>query len=175
MLCRAAGEVGELDLADIAAPDPGPGEIRVAVDVCGVTYPDLLLVQGRYQFVPAYPVAPGCEFVGRVDALGADVTGFATGNRVICSTVRGGGTAERALAEAHTTRHLPDELAADDAVAVLGNHGTALHALSIRGTQRKDETLLVLGASGGVGLATAWQTPAVHLKRSQAAGRLEQP
>lgn len=148
MLCRAAGKVGDLDLAEIDAPKPGPGEVRVAVEVCGVTYPDLLLVQGRYQFVPDYPFAPGCEFAGRIDALGADVTVFATGDRVICSNVRGGG-----MAEAKHSRHLPDDFPADDAVAVLGNYGTSLHALTTRGALQTGETLLVLGASDGVGLA----------------------
>lgn len=135
-------------------PDPVAGRADVVIDVhaCGVNFPDVLMVQDLYQFKPALPFAPGGEVSGVVSAIGESVTTVAVGDRVVaqCGT---GGFAERVAVPATATFALPDGVDLTAAAAVLTTYGTSYHALRDRAHLLPGESLLVLGAAGGVGLA----------------------
>ena len=131
---------------------PGAGEVVVDVRAAGVNFPDVLTVQGKYQVRPPLPFTPGNEFAGTVRAVGAGVAGFAPGDRVIGFT-RTGAFAEQALAPVSALLPMPDEMDFDIAAAITLTYGTAYHALADRAQLQAGETVLVLGASGGVGLA----------------------
>jgi len=136
-------------LPDLVA---GAGEVVVDVRAAGVNFPDVLTVQGKYQVRPPLPFTPGNEFAGTVRAVGAGVAGFAPGDRVIGFT-RTGAFAEQALAPASALLPMPDEMDFDIAAAITLTYGTAYHALADRAQLQAGETVLVLGGSGGVGLA----------------------
>lgn len=138
--------------ATLPEPVPGPGQARLRVGCCGVGYVDALVALGRYQVKPALPHVPGSEVAGVIDALGPDVTGLAVGDRVLAKAV-GGGFAELALAPVADIRRLPDAMRLDQAAGFPVNYLTALHALRDRAHLRAGETLLVIGAAGGTGLA----------------------
>jgi NADPH:quinone reductase len=151
---RRTGDPHEvLHLADVVSPKPGPGELLVDVEVAGVIYPDLLLVQGRYQIALPLPSTPGAEFVGRVVTAGAD-TATAVGTRVvgIAGGVHGAFAEQAVVVEAHV-QPLPEELPAHDAVALPTNYVTAHLALHRRARVENGETVVVLGGAGGVGTA----------------------
>lgn len=139
-----------LQADDIPTPDPGPGQIRLKVHACGVNFADTLLVAGKYQEKPALPFAPGMEICGTVEALGPDVDGPAIGTRV-ASFAGSGGFAEAALVPAATCVPVPDTMPDDVAAGFLIAYGTSDVALHRAGLL-PGEKLLVLGASGGVGL-----------------------
>ena len=141
-----------LELSDIPRPDPGPGEIRVRVRAAGINFPDLLIIEDRYQFRPDRPFAPGAEFAGEVTATGHGVTAFAPGDRVMGMGLWGA-LAEEVCAKATQCCHLPDSVPFDIAAAVQFTYGTALYALSERAELQAGETLVVLGAAGGGGLS----------------------
>ena len=141
-----------LTLEDIAEPVAGPGQVRVAVRACGVNFPDLLIIQDLYQYKPPRPFAPGAEVAGVVDAVGEGVENVRPGDRVLLSPVRSG-MAERAVGPANNCWRIPDAMPFDEAAALLMTYGTSQHALKDRAQLRPGETLLVLGAAGGVGLA----------------------
>lgn len=136
---------------EIAAPMPGPEEIRIRVFACGLNFADLLMRDGKYQEKPALPYAPGMEVAGMVDAVGAGVTGFAPGMRVL-AFVNHGGLAELAIAPANRVVAIPDAMPFDDAAAFPIAYGTSHLALGHKARLQPGETLLVLGAAGGVGL-----------------------
>lgn len=140
-----------LEFVDVDDPVPGAGDVVVDVTAASVGFPDLLQVTGRYQTIPPLPFVPGREFVGVVSAVGADVSAFSPGDRVL--SITGGGLAERAIVPAAFALPVPD--AFDDVVAsaVLVNYGTAIVALENRARLRRGETLLVTAAAGGVGIA----------------------
>jgi NADPH:quinone reductase len=152
LLSKYPGGPETLVLEDMPEPVPGPGEVRVAVRACAVNFPDLLMIQDLYQFKPPRPFAPGAEVAGLVDALGAGVE-LRVGDRVLLSPVRSGGMAEKAVGVARNCWKIPDEMPFDEAAALLMTYGTSQHALKDRAQLRAGETLLVLGAAGGVGLA----------------------
>jgi NADPH2:quinone reductase len=152
LLSTRPGGPETLVLEDIPEPVPGPGEVRVAVRACGVNYPDLLIIQDLYQFKPPRPFAPGAELAGVVDAAGADVANVRVGDRVLLSPVRSG-MAEKAVGLASNCWKIPDTMPFDEAAALLMTYGTSQHALKDRAQLRSGETLLVLGAAGGVGIA----------------------
>ena len=132
-------------------PEPGPGEVLIDVAACGVGYVDALVALGRYQVKPPLPHTPGQEAAGRVARVGAGVTGLAPGDRVMAS-VRGG-FAEQALAPAAAGRAIPEPMAFAQAAGFHINYVTALHALADRASLQTGETVLVLGAAGGLGAA----------------------
>ena len=138
-------------LTDIPLPDPAPGEIRLAIAACGLNFADLLMQKGTYQDTPALPFTLGMEVAGTVDAVGADVTGFAKGDRVAVFGGQGG-LAEFGCFAANRAVHLPDAMSWTDAAAFQIAYGTSHLALSHRARLQPGETLLVLGAAGGVGL-----------------------
>lgn len=153
LISRDPGPPETLVLADGPRPPCGPDQVLLRVSACGVTYPDVLLIQDRYQYRPARPFSPGCEFAGEVVETGADVRGLAVGQRVAASSNEGGGMAEYAAAPAGACIPIPDGMPDDDAAAFFGNYTTAWHALVERGRLRAGQVVLVLGAAGGVGLA----------------------
>jgi len=152
LLSKICGGPETLVLDDVPEPLPGPGEVRIAVRACGVNYPDLLIIQDLYQYKPPRPFAPGAEVAGVIDAVGEGVERLRAGDRVLMSPVRNG-MAEKAVGLAGNCWKIPDAMPFDQAAALLMTYGTSQHALKDRAQLRSGETLLVLGAAGGVGLA----------------------
>ncbi len=153
LLSKHPGGPETLVLEDIAEPVAEPGHVRVAVRACAVNYPDLLVIQDLYQFKPPRPFAPGSEVAGVVDAVGEGVDNVRVGDRVLLSPVRSGGMAEKAVGLARNCWKIPDVMPFDEAASLLMTYGTSHHALKDRARLKSGETLLVLGAAGGVGLA----------------------
>lgn len=149
---EAPGGPETLKLADVPPPVPGPGELLVRVRACAINYPDVLVIEDKYQFRPQRPFAPGGEVCGVVEDLGPDVTGFAQGDRVMAITLSGG-LAEMMILPAASAHKVPDILPDTEAAALLMTYGTTIHALVDRGQLQAGQTLLVLGAAGGVGIA----------------------
>jgi NADPH2:quinone reductase len=162
LISREPGGPQTLVLQDMPDPVPGPGQVRVAVRACGVNYPDLLIIQDLYQIKPPRPFAPGSECAGVVDALGAGVANVAVGDRVLLAPVRGG-MSELVVGDARNCWKIPDSMPFDEAACLVMTYGTSYHALKDRAALKAGETLLVLGAAGGVGLA------AVELGKSMGA------
>jgi NADPH:quinone reductase len=152
LLSRSPGPPETLRIENVPDPRPGPGEVLLAVKACSVNYPDLLIIQDLYQFKPARPFSPGSEVCGVVDAVGDGVDGVKIGERVIAMT-GWGGMAEKLVAPADRCFPVPDTMPTDDAASFILTFGTAYHALHNRARMRAGESLLVLGAAGGVGLA----------------------
>jgi len=152
LLSRQAGGPETLVLEEIAEPVPGRGEVRIKVRAVGVNFPDLLIIQDLYQIKPPRPFAPGGELSGVVEVLGEGVTNLKVGDRVLVSPVRSA-MAEKAIGNANNCWKIPDSMPFDQAAALLLTYGTSQHALKDRAQLRSGETLLVLGAGGGVGLA----------------------
>jgi NADPH:quinone reductase len=146
------GPPEQLTLVDLLAPEPGPGQVVIEVRACGVNFPDALIIEGKYQLKPALPFAPGCEVAGVVRRVGPSVTGLSVGDRV-AAVVGFGGFAEEVVADVGAVVPLPAAISDAVGSVMLLAHGTALHALADRGRLQPGETLLVLGAAGGVGLA----------------------
>jgi NADPH2:quinone reductase len=152
LLSKTPGGPDTLVLEDIPEPAAGPGQVRVAVRACAVNFPDLLIIQDLYQYKPPRPFAPGAEVAGTVDAVGEGVTHVRSGDRVLLSPARSG-MAEKAVGAAGNCWKIPDAMPFDEAAALLMTYGTSQHALKDRAQLLRNETLLVLGAAGGVGLA----------------------
>jgi NADPH:quinone reductase len=152
LLSKHPGGPETLVLEDMPEPVPRAGEVRIAVRACGVNFPDLLIIQDLYQYKPARPFAPGAEVAGVVDAVGDGVTRVRAGDRVMLSPARGG-MAQKTVGLASNCWKSPDAMPFDEAAALLMTYGTSQHALKDRAQLRSGETLLVLGAAGGVGLA----------------------
>jgi NADPH:quinone reductase len=151
-LCKTLDGVGALTWQDWPTPEPAPGEVRIAVRAASLNFPDLLIVEGKYQFKPALPFVPGAEFSGVIDAVGAGVTHLKVGDAVaaIGST---GGFATHACVNAALVMPLPPGFPLEDAAAFAFTYGTSHHALMDRAALRAGETVFVLGAAGGVGSA----------------------
>jgi len=152
IVCKDWGPADQLELQELPDLVPGPGEVAVDVRAAGVNFPDVLTVQGKYQVRPPLPFTPGNEFAGVVRALGDGVRGFAVGDRVIGFT-QTGAFAEQALAPAAVLMPMPPGMEFDTAAAITLTYGTSHHAVVDRGQLKAGETMLVLGAAGGVGLA----------------------
>jgi NADPH2:quinone reductase len=152
LLSRRAGGPETLVLEDVPESAAGPGQVKVAVRACGVNFPDLLIIQDLYQYKPPRPFIPGGEISGVVEAVGEGVDKVRPGDRVLMSPVSGG-MAEKVVGPAANCWKIPDDMPFDEAAALLLTYGTSQHALQDRALLRAGETLLVLGAAGGVGLA----------------------
>ena len=152
LICDAYGPIDQLQVRDVPVPEPGPGEVRIRVEAAAVNFPDALIVQGLYQVKPALPFSPGAELAGVVEAVGEGVRHVQPGQRVIgfCGH---GAFAEQAVVSALQLMPLPDGMDMDTGAALVLTYGTSLHALKDVGRLQAGETLLVLGAAGGVGLA----------------------
>ncbi|NYT63340.1 NADPH:quinone oxidoreductase family protein [Alcaligenaceae bacterium] len=152
LLCKQLGGPKSLRLEDIEPLEPKAGQIVVAVKAAGVNFPDTLIIQGKYQVKPDLPFSPGSEVAGLVARVGPGVTGFNVGDRVVAS-IGYGGFAEEAIAEADRAMLMPENMGFDEASAFLLTYGTSYHALKDRAQLAAGETVLILGAAGGVGLA----------------------
>ena len=141
-----------LVLQDLPAPVPSADEILIRVHACGVNYPDTLMLEDKYQFRPVRPFAPGGEVAGEIIGVGSAVTGFAVGEHVI-ALVGHGGMAEQVVAKATKCLVMPAGMPFAEAAAFIFTYGTSYHALKQRAALKSGDTLLVLGAGGGVGLA----------------------
>lgn len=152
VLCTEYGSHDKLVLDDAPDPTPGPDQVLIDVHAASLNFPDLLVIRGEYQFKPEPPFVPGAEAAGVIATLGEGVTGFAVGQRVTSFGVAGA-FAERRVADVETVIPIPDEITFETAAAMTMAYGTAYHALVQRGQLLSGESLLVLGAAGGVGSA----------------------
>ncbi len=153
ILCRRFCTPDELELADVAAPQAGPGEAVVRVEAAALNFFDTLIIAGKYQNKPPFPFSPAAEFSGVVAGIGADVTDVAVGDRVM-GYMGHGAARELVAVPAEQLVRLPDDLAFERAAGLTVTYGTTLYALRERAQLEPGETLAVLGASGGTGLAT---------------------
>jgi NADPH:quinone reductase len=151
MICEAFAPVEDLRHGEFPAPEAGPGEVVIDVVAAGVNYPDVLIVQGKYQTKPPLPFVPGSEAAGHVAAVGEGVEGFAPGDRVIAFT-GSGAFAQQVRVPATQVWPVPDGVDLEVAAGIAITYGTSYHALKDRANIQPGETLLVLGAGGGVGL-----------------------
>ncbi len=152
VLCKNWGPPDSLVVEDVPSPAPGKGQLLVSVKASGVNFPDVLLIQNKYQFRPELPFSPGSEIAGVVRQVGEGVHGFMPGDRVMAHT-RWGGYAEEAVADEALVTPVPAGLDLTVAASFGLVYATACHALKDRAAIKAGETLLVLGAAGGVGLA----------------------
>ncbi len=149
---RLSEDFSGVRLGEVIVPDPGPGQVRLAMRACSVNFPDILMTRGAYQLKPELPFTPGLEGAGIVEAVGAGVTDLTPGDAVVAG-MRFGAMAEAALVPREAVRPMPVGMAFPEAAAYPAAYLTAYVALVRRGALLAGETLLVHGASGGVGLA----------------------
>jgi NADPH:quinone reductase len=152
VICKEYGPPESLVVGELELPPVQEGEVRIGVHACGVNFPDTLIIQGKYQFKPPMPFAPGGEVAGEILELGAGVTNFKVGDRVMAMTGHGG-FAEEVVVAAQRVLPLAPGMDFVTAAGFTMTYGTSLHALLQRGRLQPGENLLVLGAAGGVGLA----------------------
>jgi len=152
LLSHEPGGPETLRVEEIAEPVAGPGELLVRVRACSINYPDVLIIEDKYQLKPPRPFAPGSEISGEVIEAGEGVEGWSPGDRLIAATGFGG-LAEKVVIPADRAIPLPPERSFVEGSALLLTYATAIHALADRGRLRAGQTLLVLGAAGGVGVA----------------------
>ncbi len=152
LLCKQYGLPDTLVYEDAPDPVPGPGQVVVDMKAAGANFPDVLIIQNKYQFKPALPFAPGAELSGVVSALGEGVTGVKVGDRVIASCGHGA-FAEKVIVPATRIIPMPDGVSFETGAAFMLTYGTSYHAIKDRAAIKAGETMLVLGAAGGVGLA----------------------
>ncbi|KJK15209.1 NADPH:quinone oxidoreductase family protein [Pseudomonas sp. NPDC087612] len=152
VLCKALGPAQNLVLEEVASPVPKKNEILLDVQAAGVNFPDTLIIEGKYQFQPPLPFSPGGEAAGVVSAVGEKAGNLKIGDRVMALT-GWGSFAEQVAVPAYNVLPIPAQMDFTTAAAFGMTYGTSMHALSQRGQLKAGETLLVLGASGGVGLA----------------------
>ena len=152
LLSNEPGGPETLVLTEVPDPSPGPGELLVRVRACAINYPDVLIIEDKYQFRPQRPFAPGGEIAGEVIAVGEGVQGWVPGDRLIGYNGHGG-LAEQTVLPARHAFALPAQHGFAESSALLITYATVIHALADRGRLKAGETLLVLGAAGGIGIA----------------------
>jgi NADPH2:quinone reductase len=152
VICKEFGPPESLVVEDVPTPSIGDHQVLLGVKACGVNFPDLLIIENKYQFKPPLPFSPGGEVSGVVQQVGAKVTGLKPGDRVLGAPGFGGFAEELAI-DARNVVKIPDAMPFDVAAAFLFTYGTSHYALRDRAALKAGETLLVLGAAGGVGLA----------------------
>jgi NADPH2:quinone reductase len=152
VLCKQFGPPEALVFQELPSPRPGDGEVVIAVKAASVNFPDVLIIQNKYQFKPPLPFSPGSELAGVVKEVGAGVQGWRAGDKVMAFTTYGA-FAEEVKTEAGRLLKIPEGMSFNEAAAFVLTYGTTDHALRDRGALCAGETLLVLGAAGGVGLA----------------------
>ncbi len=151
-LCKTLDGPEAIVIEDIPTPEPAAGEVRVRVKAVALNFLDTLITRGKYQYKPALPFSPACEIAGVVDKTGAGVAGLRVGERV-CGYIGWGGAREFAIVKAEAMVPIPAGVSDEVACGVSVTYGTAMHGLVDRGHLKPDETVAVLGASGGAGLA----------------------
>lgn len=152
LVCRDYGPVENLAIEDWDDPVPGDGQVAFDVKAAGLNFADILVITGKYQVRPPLPFVPGNEAAGIVTAVGKDVTRFKPGDRVI-GALRGGAFAEKSVVDEHLAIPLPGTMSFEEGAAYSVAYGTSYHALKQGAGLKKGETVLVLGAAGGVGYA----------------------
>jgi NADPH2:quinone reductase len=152
LVCVEHGPPEKLVVQDLPTPEPGKGEVRIRMHAAGVNFPDVLIIQNLYQFKPPLPFSPGGEAAGVVDAVGEGVTRYKVGDKVI-AMIGNGAFREQFLAAQHQVIPIVGDMPFDVAAGFTMTYGTSHHALKQRARLAAGETLLVLGAAGGVGLA----------------------
>lgn len=152
ILCTRHGDPEFLELQEVPLPLPGPGQVRIAVSAAGVNFPDALIIRNLYQFKPALPFSPGGEVAGVVTALGKGADALREGERVMALCGHGG-FAEQVVVDAAKVVRIPEGMSMELAASFTMVYGTSYHALVDRAAVQAGESLLVLGAAGGVGLA----------------------
>src|SRR5437879_746204 len=152
ILCTRFGGPDDLELKDLPDPVAGPGEVLVAVKAAALNFFDTLIIAGKYQHKPPFPFSPAAEFAGVVESVGPGVTALSRGDRVL-GHIGAGAARERLVANPERLIKLPDGLDFDHAAGLTVTYGTTLHALKDRAQLKPGETLAVLGAAGGTGLA----------------------
>ena len=152
VLCKAFGPAETLVLEEVANLEPKKTEVVLDVHAAGVNFPDSLIIEGKYQFKPPFPFSPGGEAAGVISAVGEKVSQFKVGDRVMALT-GWGSFAEQVAVPAYNVLPMPPSMDFTTAAAFSMTYGTSMHALKQRANLQPGETLLVLGASGGVGLA----------------------
>ncbi len=152
VLCTRFGGPDDLEIKDIAPPAAGAGEAVVAVRAAALNFFDTLLIAGKYQHKPPFPFSPASEFSGVVESVGSGVTAFAPGDRVV-GWMGSGGARERVAVKVERLVPLPDGLDFDRGAGLTVTYGTTVHALKDRAQLQPGESLAVLGAAGGTGLA----------------------
>src|SRR5436190_8386815 len=152
LLSLEPGGPESLHVEDVAEPVPGPGELLVRVRACAINFPDVLIIEDKYQLKPPRPFAPGGEIAGEIEAIGEGVEGWVPGDRIIAATGYGG-LVEKLVIPARAAFRLPAGRSFGEGSALLLTYATSIHALLDRGRLEAGQTLLVLGAAGGVGLA----------------------
>lgn len=172
VLSKSVGGPETLVLEEVADPTAKAGQVLLAVKACGVNYPDVLIIEDKYQFKPARPFSPGGEVSGVVEAVGEGVSGLAVGDRVIASTGNGG-MAEKIALDAARCIPMPASMPFDEAAAFIMTYGTSHYGLKQRAAIKPGESLLVLGAAGGVGLAAVELGKAMGAKVIAAASSQE--
>jgi NADPH2:quinone reductase len=152
VLCKHYGPPESLAVEDVPRPKAKEGEAIIAVKAVGLNFFDTLIIQGKYQFKPAFPFSPGAEVAGVIESVAENSQGLARGDRVVAFTGWGGACEEIAAPLARITR-LPDLVSFETAAALTVTYGTTLHGLADRGRLKAGENLVVLGAAGGTGQA----------------------
>ncbi len=152
LLSKAVGGPETLEMTEVDAPVAGAGQVVVAVKACAINYPDVIIIEDKYQFKPQRPFAPGGEIAGVVDSVGDGVTNVRVGDRVI-AMLGHGGLAEKVIADPNKLYPLPEGRSFAEGASLILTYGTTIHALLDRGHLKAGQSLLVLGAAGGVGLA----------------------
>ncbi|MGY3454560.1 hypothetical protein ACVWW5_000010 [Bradyrhizobium sp. LM3.4] len=152
ILCSQYCQPDDLVLADVPDPVAGPGEAVIAIKAAALNFFDILMIQGKYQIKPPFPFSPAAEVAGVIESVGPGVTDVKVGDRVVASCGHNGAREKIALPAASIVK-IPDNLDYDRAAGIIITYGTALHALEDRASPKPGETLAVLGAAGGTGLA----------------------
>ncbi len=152
LICSHFGLPETLEVGELPDPHPGHNQVLIEVDACGVNFPDVLLIQNKYQFKPELPFSPGGEVAGKIIKVGENVQNFKVGDPVL-ALCGWGGFAEKVTVDTDRVFAMPPGLSAEVAATTLYTYGTSYHALKDRANLQPGETLLVLGAAGGVGLA----------------------
>ncbi len=152
LLSTAPGGPETLTLSELPDPIAGRGQVVIAVKACAINFPDVLIIEDKYQFKPERPFAPGGEIAGIIDAVGEGVEGWQVGDRVI-AMLGHGGLCEKVIADPAKLYRLPEGRSFAEGASLILTYGTTIHALLDRGHIAAGQTLLVLGAAGGVGLA----------------------
>lgn len=152
ILCKRFGPPDSLVVENIPSPEAKNGHVIVSVKACGVNFPDTLIIQGKYQYQPDLPFSPGAEIAGVIKELGPDVKDLSVGDHVF-AFIRSGGFSEEVSVSVDKIFHIPEKMDFKTASAFITTYGTSYYALKHRAQLQSRETLLVLGAAGGVGLA----------------------
>lgn len=149
-LCKTPTGAQDLAWTELPAPAPGPGELLIEIEAASLNFPDLLIVQNKYQFKPELPFVPGCEYAGIVRVVGNGVSGYSPGDRAACYAGTGG-FATHAVAPVEKCLRMPSDCDPAEAAAFVMAYATSHHALMDRAALKAGETVLVLGGAGGVG------------------------